>query len=264
MSRQSWAWCRRGRLALLGAAIEMAIACSGVASKPASAGEAVVVAPGAALDAAMLEDLLRHGLAAPDQGEWSIRIVQPVLPLSNPAAEPLSITVDLDEALRVDGGAAGERANGWLRVTDARGHVARLRFTADLHVLETVPVPLRPLTVGTVPLPDLFGQATWPRSRLEEDVVRSLDEMAGMELARRLPAGRPIRRSALRAARAIHRGEPVRIIFVDGGLQLTVTGQALEDAAVGELGRAINPATNRQVQGRVAAPGEITIGDPGR
>jgi flagella basal body P-ring formation protein FlgA len=263
MSRQPRTWRSRTRMTLRDAALAAALACAAIVAQPALASQAIVVAPGEALDAAALEDLVRPGLPDPDDGGWSIRIIQPGLPLFNPAAEPLSITASLDGDFPVDGSGPA-RVNGWLRVTDARGHAARLRLVAELQVLETIPVPLHPLAVGTVAAHELFGAAAWPRSRLEGDVIRSLDELAGMELARRLPAGRPIRRAALRAARAIHRGEPVRIVFVDRGLQLTVTGQALEDAAVGEPGRAINTTTNRQVQGRVAAPGEIVVGGSGR
>ncbi|WP_027134548.1 flagellar basal body P-ring formation chaperone FlgA [Geminicoccus roseus] len=263
MSRLPWTWPSRLRMILPHAALAAVLAGIMVLPQPVCADGSVVVTPGDSLDAATLEDLVRRSLPGPEGGEWSIRIVQPGLPLFNPAAEPLSITVALDEAKPMEGGRGPERVNGWLRATDARGHGARLRLVAELQVLETIPVPLRPLAAGMVAAPELFGEAAWPRSRLEDDVIRSLDELAGLELARRLPAGRPIRRAALRAARAIHRGEPVRIVFVDRGLQLTVTGHALEDAAVGELGRAINTTTNRQVQGRVVAPGEIVIGGSG-
>jgi flagella basal body P-ring formation protein FlgA len=127
-----------------------------------------------------------------------------------------------------------------------------------------VPVPLQALAAGTAPEADMFGEAAWPRQRVDDQLVRSLDEIVGTRLARRLPPGRPVPRSALRAPWAVHRDEAVRITFVRGGLRLTVTGYALEDAAMGEAARAINTASERQVRGRVTAPSEITIGDPSR
>jgi flagella basal body P-ring formation protein FlgA len=231
---------------------------------PAAGGGAVLVAPGASLDIGSVLAMIRQDLPPPEEGAWDIRILQPTLPLTNPAAEPLSVALAQDGGTGPDPSAAVTRTGGALLVTDGSGRTARLPFSAELHAMVMVPVPLRALAADTALEAEMFGEAAWPRQRVDDQMVRSLGEIVGARLARRLPPGRPIPRSALQAPWAVHRDEPVRITFVRGGLRLTVTGHAQEDAAVGELARAINAVSERQVRGRVTAPGEITIGDPAR
>lgn len=256
-SRSSWN--RFASPACVGIILAAALGCA-----PAAGSEAVLVAPGASLDAGSVLAMIRQDLPPPEEGAWDIRILQPTLPLTNPAAEPLSVALAPDGGAGPDPSAAVTRTEGTLLVTDRSGRTARLPFSAELRAMVMVPVPLRTLAAGTAPEAEMFGEAAWPRQRVDDQLVRSLDEIIGTRLARRLPPGRPVPRSALQAPWAVHRDEPVRITFVRGGLRLTVTGYAQEDAAVGELARAINAASERQVRGQVTAPGEITIGDPAR
>ena len=233
---------------------------AGPGALPVLAGETVVVAPGAALDATALEDLVRRQIAPPSDGSWAVAIVAPSLPLNNATTAPVTIELVEDPQSPIDTGSSADRVQGWLRVIEGGRPVARIPLTADLQPVVTVPVPIRALASGTVLDPTMFKDVAWPRAKLDDGILLDLANVDGSEAARRLPAGRPVPQSALQAPRLVHRGDLVMITFSRGDLRLTMTGKALEDAALGEPVQVTNPASGRHVQGRVTASGEILVG----
>jgi flagella basal body P-ring formation protein FlgA len=78
-----------------------------------------------------------------------------------------------------------------------------------------------------------------------------------------MPVGAPIATSAPGANAyfgpvanaAIRRGDGVMLIYQSGGVTLTMRTQAMQDAAVGQSVRLMNPSSNRVVLGIVAGPG---------
>ncbi|WP_159716246.1 flagellar basal body P-ring formation chaperone FlgA, partial [Geminicoccus flavidas] len=198
---------------------------------PAAAGEPITIAPGMALDEPALQALVRQELAASRDGDWQVRILQPALPLGNPSAAPVLVTLRADQP--APGASGGPRLTGWLAVQDGTGHVGRLRMVAVLDEMVTVPVPVEALPAGALVTPERFRMVPWPLQRLDPDALRSLAELDGMEVVRRLPADRPVLRNGLQPPRMVRRGESVRISFVRGGLRLSVTGTALDDGALG-------------------------------
>ena len=54
---------------------------------------------------------------------------------------------------------------------------------------------------------------------------------------------------------AIRRGDSVMLVYRSGGIMLTMRTQAMQDAAVGQSIRLMNPSSNRVVLGVVTGPG---------
>lgn len=54
---------------------------------------------------------------------------------------------------------------------------------------------------------------------------------------------------------AVRRGEMVSIVYLTGGLQLTMRARALEDAAIGDSVRLANTSSNATIDAIVTAPG---------
>jgi len=54
---------------------------------------------------------------------------------------------------------------------------------------------------------------------------------------------------------AIRRGDAVMLIYQSGGVTLSMRTQAMQDAAVGQSVRLMNPSSNRVVLGVVTGPG---------
>ena len=238
----------------------LSIGCIGLASPPAPAAEGVVVPPGAALDAPMVEDLLRRSVPPPSDGEWAMQITEPLLPLANPTDAPLSLEMFVGDPAGLDPDSASAHVGGWLQVTETSGHSARVPFAAELRSMVPILVPLRTIAAGSVLDRALLTEVAWPKARLDADAVRDLDELGPVEAASRLAAGRPVARSSLRSPRLVHQGEAVMITFQRGSLRLTMSGRALEDAGLHDLIRIANPVSGRQIQGQVVAAGEVLVG----
>jgi flagella basal body P-ring formation protein FlgA len=184
--------------------------------------------------------------------------------MTNPTSGDMTITVGQMNGMPLDGGRIDGRLDGKLHVEDAWGKVAHLPFAADAQAIVDVPVPLRPIPAGVLLDDSMLGSVRVPVAKLDDDDVRSAVEVRGSEVARRLQPGRPFSYTWLRQPSAVRRGDPVLITFLRGSLRLTVTGRALEDAALGQPVRATNSASNREVQGMVSGPGEVTLGETTR
>jgi flagella basal body P-ring formation protein FlgA len=61
--------------------------------------------------------------------------------------------------------------------------------------------------------------------------------------------------SAAVTGAAIHRGDAVTLIYQTSGIMLSMRTQAMQDAAVGQSIRLLNPSSNRVVLGIVTGPG---------
>ncbi len=90
----------------------------------------------------------------------------------------------------------------------------------------------------------------------------TIDQAAGMEAARNLPAGTVVRQADLMRPQMVRRGEPVTIRIVSGPLIITAAGRALGGGAKGEAGRVVANATNRTLDGVVEATGAVRIVTP--
>jgi flagella basal body P-ring formation protein FlgA len=54
---------------------------------------------------------------------------------------------------------------------------------------------------------------------------------------------------------AVHRGEPVLLVYEAPGMQLSMRTRALTDGAVGQSVRLLNTASNRTIDAVVTGPG---------
>jgi flagella basal body P-ring formation protein FlgA len=77
-----------------------------------------------------------------------------------------------------------------------------------------------------------------------------------------MPVGAPIAASTVNTSyqnanpnAAIRRGDAVMVIYQSGGVTLSMRTQAMQDAAVGQSVRLMNPSSNRVVLGVVTGPG---------
>lgn len=57
-------------------------------------------------------------------------------------------------------------------------------------------------------------------------------------------------------------GRPVELIYARPGLPITALGVAQEDGALGDVVRAMNAESRRQLQGLVSGPDEVSFGAP--
>ena len=90
-------------------------------------------------------------------------------------------------------------------------------------------------------------------------VIMDPQQAIGMELIRPASAGSPLRHSQLRPPQLISRGQTVTLIAGGEGLQVTMQGRAMANAAAGDRLPVTNLASGRRVEGIVNADGSVRI-----
>ena len=93
----------------------------------------------------------------------------------------------------------------------------------------------------------------------QQRFVLRAEQAIGKEARRVLSAGTALRASDVMEARLIHRGDAVTLRLQSGRLSITAPGKALADAGAGEAVRVVNLATNKTLDARAKATGEVEI-----
>jgi flagellar basal body P-ring formation protein FlgA len=97
------------------------------------------------------------------------------------------------------------------------------------------------------------------RSSTTKPLINSIKEAQGAALRRALARGTELTQSMLEAPLILKRGEQTIILAGRNGLEVRMSGKALQDGAEGEFIRVQNLTSKRTVQGRVRADGSIEI-----
>lgn len=84
-------------------------------------------------------------------------------------------------------------------------------------------------------------------------------DVQGMEAARRLMGGMPVRATDLVHAQLVRRGEAVTITVRAGALSITTPGKALTGGGMGEAVRVLSSSTNRTLDAVVEASGHVRV-----
>jgi flagella basal body P-ring formation protein FlgA len=80
-----------------------------------------------------------------------------------------------------------------------------------------------------------------------------------LELTEAVPAGRPVLNRMVRPRPLVRRGQLVEGIFQDGCLGISLVVQSLEDGALGQTVRVLNPRTKHELHGKVENEKTIRI-----
>jgi len=91
------------------------------------------------------------------------------------------------------------------------------------------------------------------------DAVPSAREVTGLELKRRVYAGRPLSTHDIGPRSAVRANTNVTVLWRTGALSLELQGRAMEDGAIGDEVRVLNPASLRTIRGTVVGDGMIEM-----
>lgn len=135
--------------------------------------------------------------------------------------------------------------DGWTRKVTARA-----RVTADVLVLRHEVPAGRPLTDEDVNV-EARDVSAMP------DAIGDPVDLDNMTLRRTLAAGEVLRKRLLAAAILIKRGDPVRIVARNSGIEVQTAGEALEGGGDGDIVRVRNLSSGTVLRARVTAAGEV-------
>lgn len=85
-----------------------------------------------------------------------------------------------------------------------------------------------------------------------------LEEVQGMAAKRRIRAGQTLTPSLLAQPLAVKRGQPVKIVASQDGIEASTSGEALSDGQPGEVIRVRNVRSGKVIDAQVVAEGVVT------
>ena len=106
---------------------------------------------------------------------------------------------------------------------------------------------------------DMLVDAPLVASASSGPVALSADDVVGLVARRTLLPGQSIPINALAAPRVVRAGAAVKLVYVDGGLEITAVGSALQDGAVGQSVQVRNDDSGVTILGRVRADGAVQV-----
>lgn len=122
----------------------------------------------------------------------------------------------------------------------------------------------RSLTVGETVRPEDVVWTPVQAHLAPADAPADAEAVIGLAARRALRAGAPVRPTDLSAPRVIARQELIEVVYVSGGVSLSLQARALEDAVAGQAFRAQNIQSGRTIEVVAAGPGLAVAGPEAR
>jgi len=223
---------------------------------PATIADAANLPGTAPLTSAFTKQLVKEALQEHDsRGAFDVVVDLPRLPMGNQEVAPTEVVV---EGFRFDEQTGHFKA----MLVGTVGSAPRFHLPLEgrLRPMVSVAVLSRAVARGEhISAEDLDWIETSPND-LSDDALLDPEMIIGTEARRRLGPGRVLTNRDVGPPRLVRRGQPVRVVYADGGLQLTSIGKARDDGAFGEPIRVVNPDSNLQIQGIATGPSEVTVG----
>ena len=188
-----------------------------------------------------------------DKGQLELHLAQPWNPLLLPD-EPLTLDI-------LEMPAVGVTPGFIVRFTLRTAHETLGTWSANLqaHVWREVLVASSQLQRGDAVTPDQFARERRDLLVVREPVAELGANDDAYELAESVPAGAPLLARMLKARAVIHRGQRADALVQDGPLSVKTKVEVLEDGAPGQMVRARNALTHRELTGKVLDEKTILI-----
>ena len=141
----------------------------------------------------------------------------------------------------------------------AVGLGGRVHAEAPAPATVSVPVLKQGVQKGETLTADNLTAAPFPTSQVFASTLTNREVLIGQQALRPLEAGKPINKLHVRVAPLISRNQIVTLVYQRGGVQLSGSGQALEDGQLGQSIRIVNPSTRSTLTGTVRAGGQVEV-----
>ena len=135
----------------------------------------------------------------------------------------------------------------------------RVRVTGHVFEMTEVPVLGRRLLAGTV---IREGDVQWIKLRadqIQRDTITDPKDLIGLETARSLRDGRPIRVSQVRRPVMVTKGSLVTMMLTGPTMLLTARGRAQESGSKGDVIRISNTQSKQVLEAVVTGPGTVVV-----
>jgi flagella basal body P-ring formation protein FlgA len=121
------------------------------------------------------------------------------------------------------------------------------------------PTPKAIIYPGDLITEDMLTDAPLDAPPYSGPIAMEASDVVGMAAARTLLPGKSIPMTSVAAPRVLRAGAPVKMVYVDGELEITTSGSALQDGVVGEMVKVRNDDSGVTVSGRVRGDGSVLV-----
>lgn len=122
-----------------------------------------------------------------------------------------------------------------------------------------IPVLTQRLSHGEEITPQHIALKDFTVSRLRQDVVMDEKELIGKTPRRTISVSRPIRAEEVQAPDVLKKGSMVRMIYETPYMEISASGEALENGTLGQSVRIRNRDSNIAVYGTVVSADEVRV-----
>lgn len=131
---------------------------------------------------------------------------------------------------------------------------------------ETVRVPIltQRLSHGETITLNEIAIKEFSRSRVRQDVIMTEEELVGKTPKRTISISRPIRADEVQAPEVVKKGSMVKMTYQTPYMQISTSGEALQDGAMGETIRLRNRDSNTTIYATVTSADEVIVTNTSR
>lgn len=130
---------------------------------------------------------------------------------------------------------------------------------SHISAMQSVPVLNKPLARHAIITDDDLNVVKQPLGQASSGTVFKVEQLVGMQLTRALDAGATLRLNQLRKPDVIKRGQQVTLVSGAKGLQVRISGKALDNAAEGERVAVSNLSSGKRVEGIAHSDGTVSV-----
>ncbi len=178
----------------------------------------------------------------------------------------LMVTSDETPSLAVEQVAFDTRTGRFraiVRVPAEAENSQRFRVTGRAFAALDIPVLTHRMSPG-----DKITEADvdWmrvPATRVSQNIIDDKSDLIGFTPRRSLRPGEPVRSSDIEAPRLVEKGSTVAITYRLANMSLSTRGRALEDGALGESIRVVNPRSHRTIEVEVTGFNQAQVAPVG-
>ncbi len=223
--------------------------------RPSSnADRAVLDRPGRPLPREAVMDALRDGLAGTGMsGDADIE-----LPTWDPPMVPVGALVHPDIG-QLDYDAGTGKFTAVLTIATDGMAPMHVRVAGEVREMMTVPVPVRRLLPGDVIGPQDLHMVRVHATDMQGAIARLPAQAIGLAVRHPAMPGQPLRVADLMPPPLVQKGGLVSITLDEPGMSLTAQGQALDQGAMGEHVRVMNPSSHAVLDAEIIGENAVRV-----
>jgi flagella basal body P-ring formation protein FlgA len=177
-------------------------------------------------------------------------------------ADRLMVTDDETPSLAVEQVAFDNRSGRFraiVRVPAESENAQRFRVSGRAYPALDIPVLTHRMSPGDEITDADVDWMRVPATRVSQNIIDDTSHLIGFTPRRSLRPGEPVRSSDVEPPRLVEKGSIVSVTYQLANMSLSTRGRALEDGALGEIIKIVNPRSHRTIEVEVTGTNQAQV-----